>query len=390
MDLEKNHSMFTYIAESSRMISAAEPLLWPAAPARSEIGVVFPRSSWMWDWTSPTITGLEFDVSQPQHDTGYMASVYGLFRLLTQRQNIALDLLAENELTDAGLQPYKALILTQPDVPLEAQGALGRWVKAGGHLLTVAGAAASDRYGQSAAATKGSLAELSGLREAPMERLLVAQSSKLRAVAKGSGALGEFQAYGNRSFLREPLPPDAETLARFADSSAAAVRVPVGSNSGTITHFAWLPCVHMQDLDAFHRQLDFDDTLPSNKAELPYLLDFLDRSGARPLATASELHVETPLLVTDQGAVLTLLDWRSRAATPQGALPPITVRLSVRLSFNVSRVESVRQGALMEPAALQFAAAQQGEGVNVSFATELNVGDFILLWRAHQRHGVDH
>ena len=32
--LEKNHSMFAYIAEASRMISAAEPLLWPAAPAR--------------------------------------------------------------------------------------------------------------------------------------------------------------------------------------------------------------------------------------------------------------------------------------------------------------------------------------------------------------------
>ena len=85
---------------------------------------------------------------------------------------------------------------------------------------------------------------------------------------------------------------------------------------------------------------------------------------------------------SDQGAVRTVLDWRSRAATPQGALPPITVLLSVRLGFNVSRVESVRQGASAEPAPLQFAAAQQGEGVNISFATELNVGDFILLWRA--------
>ena len=53
---------------------------------------------------------------------------------------------------------------------------------------------------------------------------------------------------------------------------------------------------------------------------------------------------------------------------PEGALPPITVRLSVRLDFNVSRVESVRQGASAEPVALQFAAVQQGEVVNVSFA----------------------
>ena len=85
--------------------------------------------------------------------------------------------------------------------------------------------------------------------------------------------------------------------------------------------------------------------------------------------------------MTDEGAVLTVLDWRSRAATPQGARPPSTVRLSVRLDFNVSRVESVRQGAAAGPAALQFATELSGEGVNVSFATELNVGDFVLLWR---------
>jgi hypothetical protein len=86
--------------------------------------------------------------------------------------------------------------------------------------------------------------------------------------------------------------------------------------------------------------------------------------------------------VGEQGAVLTVLDWRSRAATPQGALPPSTVRLTVRLGFNVSRVESVRHGGAALPAALQFAMARQGESVNVSFAAELNVGNFVLLWRA--------
>ena len=94
------------------------------------------------------------------------------------------------------------------------------------------------------------------------------------------------------------------------------MRVPVGSNGGAITHLAWLPCVHVQDLDPFHRQLDFDETLASSEAELPYLLDFLDRSGARPLATASELHIETPLLVGEHGAVLTVPG--ARAANCRG------------------------------------------------------------------------
>jgi hypothetical protein len=91
-----------------------------------------------------------------------------------------------------------------------------------------------------------------------------------------------------------------------------------GSNGGAITHLAWLPCVHVRDLDPFHRQLGFDETLASSEAELPYLLDFLDRSGARPLATASELHIETPLLVGD-GAPQA---GRSRVFFDSPPLPP--------------------------------------------------------------------
>ena len=74
-------------------------------------------------------------------------------------------------------------------------------------MLTVAGAAAGDRYGQDATTASGSLAALSGLREAAVERLLVTESAKLRAVANASGALGSFAAYGTRGHLLSPLPP---------------------------------------------------------------------------------------------------------------------------------------------------------------------------------------
>eukprot|EP01051_Picozoa_sp_SAG22_P039721 SAG22_NODE_21060_length_260_cov_0.900621_1_plen_45_part_01 len=40
-----DQTLFKYIAEVSCMIRAAEPLLWPAKPVRSELGIVYPRSS---------------------------------------------------------------------------------------------------------------------------------------------------------------------------------------------------------------------------------------------------------------------------------------------------------------------------------------------------------
>jgi hypothetical protein len=36
-------------AKGTGMIGAAEPLLWPAERVASEVGIVYPRSSFFWD-----------------------------------------------------------------------------------------------------------------------------------------------------------------------------------------------------------------------------------------------------------------------------------------------------------------------------------------------------
>jgi hypothetical protein len=51
----------------------------------------------------------------------YQAQVYGLFRALTQISDIQVDLIDEDELTADGLSSFKALILTEPDVPTESE-----------------------------------------------------------------------------------------------------------------------------------------------------------------------------------------------------------------------------------------------------------------------------
>ena len=46
---EKNHSMFQYIATANRMIADAEDLLFAGTMPVSDVAILYPRSSWIWD-----------------------------------------------------------------------------------------------------------------------------------------------------------------------------------------------------------------------------------------------------------------------------------------------------------------------------------------------------
>ena len=46
---EENHTLFAQIAESSRIISGAEELLYPGQMRPGKVAALYPRSSFMWD-----------------------------------------------------------------------------------------------------------------------------------------------------------------------------------------------------------------------------------------------------------------------------------------------------------------------------------------------------
>ena len=98
----------------------------------------------------------------------YQSVVYGIFRAVAQYSNRQVDFIDEDALTAEGLAPFKALIVTEPNVPNEGQGAIIKWVKAGGHLATVSGAMASDRY----ARPTTTLSSATGVVEAPRPRVM--------------------------------------------------------------------------------------------------------------------------------------------------------------------------------------------------------------------------
>jgi hypothetical protein len=297
----------------------------------------------------------------------YLAVVAGLFRAIQQVANVHVDFIDEDGLNAHDLAPFKALIITEPDLPTEGAGAVASWVKGGGHLLTVTSAGSTGRYNRPASV----LQAVTGVTEAPRRRRMLFSSSQLVVVANATGDLGPIHAFGCGigtapgrcgTYKGERVPavlgagdvtgdhllgnvtaldPTVRVLANFSDGSPAILRnIPTGTGNGAVkgkggsaTHFTFFPCIHFNQINPFH-PMDFDNVTNFTDGTLPYIIRFLDDAGVAPRVRVSELQVETPLIVSAEGAVLSLLNWRDS--------PVAGLDVSVRLGFQVGRVTAVR------------------------------------------------
>lgn len=182
------------MAVAHRLIGAGEELLWPGRPPRPRVALIHPRSAQLWDAREQRVARGLSDATN--HDLNaatvdYLAELYDLY-LALQHANIPADILDEDDLTAGGLAPYRAVYLTAPDLPAEGQEALAGWLRGGGTLVTVAGAGRFDRYHEPCAV----LAEATGLREGPRERLLVPSAAGLKEVGRLKLDGAEVLAFG--------------------------------------------------------------------------------------------------------------------------------------------------------------------------------------------------
>jgi hypothetical protein len=386
---EANHSTFVYIAEASRMIAEVEDLLIDGAMPTSEVAIVYPRSSFLWDEASGGIYGPVGP--HGTEDPGatamdYMATLAGLFRAIQQVSNVQVDFIDEDSLNAKDLAPFKALILTEPDVPAEGLSAVTSWVKAGGHLMTVAGAGMSDRYDKPSAVLRA----VTGVQEsarppcppfhprapgAPLGspcRAMIDLASRLLPVANGTGDLGPIAAFGGLSKVTAQ-DSGVHVLAKFEDGEPAIMRNAAAGGKGSATHFAYMPCIHFNEIDPYRPEIHYNNVTNYTDGSLPYIMRFLGDAGVDPRAKVSVMQVETPLIVSADGAVLSLLNWRESAVTDMD--------VSVRVGFEVGRVTAVR-AMQAQNTELQFtstAAAAAGEYfANFSVAV-LEHSDFVML-----------
>lgn len=339
------------MAEAHRMIGAAEDLLWPGVRPVSPVAILAPRSAAAWDAREipPPLQIQDATNSSLNGSTvDYMAEVFDLY-LALQHAGIPVEFVDEDGLTAEGVRPYRVVYVTEPNVPTEGQRALAEWTRDGGTLVTVSGAAARDRYDEPC----GVWSELTGLQEKARPRLFVGDVKMLKEVAQGTGDSGEFTAFGVRSTLEKT---EDGVKARFGDGAPAVLERPAGK--GRVVHFSWMPGMSYARAASWPK-----DRLPEGFPEpvRRWIAWPVERAGVQPPVRCDRPFVEAPLLLSDRGAALTLLNWTN------GPLP--AVKVEARVPFAVKRVESVKRGAL------EF----QAGGNGVSFSLPLDAADIVLL-----------
>ena len=350
----ENARVLPKMAEAHAMIGAAEDLLWPGKRPRAEVAILMPRSAQVWDAKDIPIPNQIEDATNNhlnRRTVDYMAEVYDLY-LALQHTNIPVDFVDEDDLTRRGLAPYRVLYVTEPNIPEEGQRSVAAWARAGGTLVAVTGAGARDRYDEPCRI----LADLAGIEEQPRERLLVRDLASLKPVGRVRSALGEAEAIGVRAGLAK-YPKGMQ--ARFEDGSPAVVKRHVGWwGRGRVVQFAWMP-----GLSYARSASGTKDRLPVGFSEplRRWIVWPTELAGVRPPVTIDRPMIEAPLLLSDRGAAVTLLNWTGE--------PQERLAVTVRVPFAVRSVESVKQGKLA------FEATRDG----VAFSLPLGPADILML-----------
>jgi hypothetical protein len=339
------------IAEVNGMIGAAEDILWPGKRPRPQVAIFMPRSAQVWDAKDNAPGQIEdaTNTNLNAKTVDYMAEVFDLY-LALQHDNIPVDFVDEDDLTAKGLEAYRVLYVTAPNIPTEGQEGISEWVRSGGGtLVTITGAATYDRYNEPSRI----ISNLSGITEQPRDRMRVPNLRALKIVARGRGSQGEFTvagARGNISGRREGVE------ATFEDGSAAVVQRAVGR--GRVVHFAWTP-----GLSYAKSSNDTEDNLPTGYSDSirRWIAYPVQLAGVQRPVNVSLPMVETPLLLAREGAAITLLNWRGESLN--------ALNVTARVPFKVTRVESVKRGRIT------FRESRDG----VAFSLPLDAADIVTL-----------
>lgn len=328
----ENLPVFKPLAHSMQLVAKAEDLLYPGKAKISPVAILTPQSSPLWDLEQYPAPPRIIDVTNPYMDAGrmgYMVEMHSLF-LALQHSAVPVRFVDEQKLTEPDFLSTKVLYVTAPDLPMESAEAVLKWVHQGGTLVTVAGAAAFDRYHQLSSTVQQAMGIV------PDKALRMPAFQYADAQPNGELVFGHnpVTVFGEREkiILKRSADSAPRTIASFSDGTPALTVSGVGQ--GRIMHFACYP-----GLSYRHSATSSTAGLPSGFSEgwrQLIVQPVHDAKATLPVRINQPL-VEAPALYSSSGVAVTLLNWR-------GA--PQEVQVTVITDRPVRRLQSAELGTL--------------------------------------------
>jgi hypothetical protein len=203
----------------------------------AECAVLFSRSTEIWG-------GAGYD----NYEYGHLASGYLMERntliAALAFQQIPLDILPEEEISKR-LEHYKVLYISDANLTEKSQDVIIEWVKTGGVLFTVAGAAVRDEFNQ-----PSSIWDKLSLRKNAIKSTIERPDAYSEYTAElydlpvvdhinwQDGAKNSFEVFIGRDIIDIP---EALSYGTFENEDSAAIALKVGKGWGM--HLAFLPAV---------------------------------------------------------------------------------------------------------------------------------------------------
>jgi hypothetical protein len=332
-------------AKADKMIAKAENVLWPGREPRAQVAILQPSSSEMWDGLhippgSRVVGAASTNLNDATLD--YMAEVFDEY-LALEMSDIPVDFVSENGLTDGTLNKYKVLYITEPDIPSEAQRSIAQWVKNGGTLAMVPGAAQGDRYDEP-------MTLLTSLSGSPWHS---------RAYVPNVLKLNQTETIGNIPTFGGPPAPAAigKAISTFSDKIPAIQQDHVGK--GNVIYYTYFPGLSFAHF-ALNARLELQQGTEADSLRRQVLTP-VRTADVTSLVQVNTAYVETPVLMSSAGAAITFLNWTGHD------LP--SVRVTVRAPFRIARAESVTHGSIR----------LHHEGNHVTFSLPLGAADIVEL-----------
>jgi hypothetical protein len=337
---------WTANASITREIGAAEDLLLPAMPAHAQVALVYSTASDVWIV-----------------DENY---AFGFDRMHTwmalAHAQMPVDVVAERQIERGLLDKYRVCYLSGPNLTRAAAVKLKAWVQNGGTLFLTAGAATKDEYNRP-------LDVLDDILPAQRGELTTMQkfqsSGRILSTLQSKDTVTWKEGKADVLSVKQSLTakPGAETLATFANGSAAIVR------NDNITVCGFLPALSYIKTALDRRKVAEEAKHPLTErsynpwefpAEVRELFLASTQSIKRPIECSHAL-VDAVFMPSEKGIVIPLANY---------TLEPIDkLALKITTPKQIARAESAVRGAIT---------FQQSDHIELTLPLESN--DFVMLW----------